>query len=266
MGVMESKSVYIGVDIGSSRTKVAVLDKDKRFIGRAVAPSGTDFEQSAMNCLDSALALANASKADIVRTVSTGYGRKNVPYANGDKTEISCHAAGCYYYFPKEITIVDIGGQDNKIIKLDRDGQRTGFKMNRKCAAGTGAFLEEMSVRLNIPLEEMNGKAMLSQEPIKIGSYCTVFSGTEVLEHIRHGKKVADIVKGLFYSVIKRVREMDSFTENVVLTGGVVAHNSYLIEMTEELIGRKVLVPEYPQFTGAIGAALFAINDSGEGE
>lgn len=261
---MPNKSIYVGVDIGSSRTKVAVLDQAKNLIGRGVLPSGTDFEQSAVDCLQIALKMADAEKGDIVGAISTGYGRKNVPFVDGHRTEISCHGAGCYHYFPHGITIVDIGGQDNKIIKLDERGQRTGFKMNRKCAAGTGAFLEEMSVRLNIPLGEMNDKAKQSEDAIQIGSYCTVFSGTEVLEHIRHGKKVTDIVKGLFYSVIKRVREMDSFGEKVVLTGGVIAHNPYMIEMTEEIIGRRVWVPEYPQFTGAIGAALIAMEDNDE--
>jgi activator of 2-hydroxyglutaryl-CoA dehydratase len=131
--------------------------------------------------------------------------------------------------------------------------------MNRKCAAGTGAFLEEMSPRLDIPLEAMNDLARNSEHVVELGSFCTVFSATEVLEKIRQGKKVPDIVKGLFLSVIKRVLEMDSLTENVVMTGGVVAHNPYLVEMAEELIGRRILVPEFPQLTGALGAALYAL-------
>jgi predicted CoA-substrate-specific enzyme activase len=159
------------------------------------------------------------------------------------------------------MTIIDIGGQDNKIIKLDPNGLRTNFKMNRKCAAGTGAFLEEMALRLDIPLEEMNDMARRSQNMVKLGSYCTVFSGTEVLQYIRDGKKVSDIVKGLFFSVIKRITEMDSFTETVVMTGGVVAHNPFLVTMTQELIGRPVLVTDHPQLTGALGAALFALKE-----
>ena len=131
--------------------------------------------------------------------------------------------------------------------------------MNRKCSAGTGAFLEEMSPRLDIPLEEMDGLARLSTEMVKLGSFCTVFSATEVLENIRKGKRIPDIIKGLFHSVIKRVIEMDAFTENVVMTGGVVAHNPYLVTMMEEFIGKKILVPEHPQLTGAIGAALYAM-------
>ncbi len=131
--------------------------------------------------------------------------------------------------------------------------------MNRKCAAGTGAFLEEMSTRLDIPLEEMDGLAGQSKSMVRLGSFCTVFSATEVLENIRHGKKIEDIVKGVFFSIIQRVMEMDALTEKVIMTGGVVAHNPYLAKMTEALIGRKILVPEYPQLTGAIGAALYAM-------
>ncbi len=256
---MKPDPVYIGIDIGASRTKVAVLDAQKNFIGRAVLHSGTDFNRTAELCLESSLKMANAARKDIAKTISTGYGRKNVLFSDDAKTEIACHAAGCYHYFPDAITIIDIGGQDNKIIKLDKEGRRSSFKMNRKCAAGTGAFLEEMSMRLNIPLEEMNGLAEQSEDMVKIGSFCTVFSATEVLENIRHGKKLPDIVKGLFFSVINRVLEMDSLTENVVMTGGVVAYNPYLVRMTEEITGRKILVPGYPQFTGAIGAALYAM-------
>jgi predicted CoA-substrate-specific enzyme activase len=178
-----------------------------------------------------------------------------------------CHAKGCYHYFPFAITIIDIGGQDNKIIRLDREGRRISFKMNRKCAAGTGAFLEEMSMRLDIPLEDMDGLARRSEDMVELGSYCTVFSGTEVLEKIRQGKKVPDIVKGLFFSVIKRVFEMDALADRVVMTGGVVAHNPYLVKMVEEMTDREILVPEFPQFTGAVGAALFAMEqgESGNG-
>jgi predicted CoA-substrate-specific enzyme activase len=251
---------FLGIDVGASRTKVTIIDSNRNLIGRAVKKSGTNFAATAEDCLDLALKVANVSKKDIAYSISTGYGRKNVSFAKETKTEISCHARGCYLYFPIPITVIDIGGQDNKIIKLDKDGRRIHFKMNRKCAAGTGAFLEEMSPRLDIPLDKMDSLARQSKDMVKLGSFCTVFSATEVLENIRYGKKLPDIVKGLFFSVIKRVLEMDSLTENVVMTGGVVAYNPYLVEMTEEIIGRKVLVPEYPQLTGAIGAALYAMD------
>lgn len=256
--MLKSRPIFIGVDVGASRTKVAILDPDKKLIGRAVRKSGTDFAVSAEICLKSALKMANAIESDIVKTVSTGYGRRNVSFSQETKTEISCFAKGCYFYFPIAVTIIDIGGQDNKIIKIDDKGRRIRFKMNRKCAAGTGAFLEEISPRLDVPLEKMNNLAMQSTNIVELGSYCTVFSATEVLERIREGKKIPDIVKGLFLSVLKRVMEMDPLTEKIVMTGGVVAHNPFLVKMIEEIIGREVLVPEYPQFIGAVGAALFA--------
>lgn len=255
----DAGSIFVGVDVGASRTKAAVLDTEKRLLGRSVKKSGTDFTQTAEICLNIALKTAHRSPEDIIFCVSTGYGRKNVPFSHDTKTEIGCHAKGCFHYFPIAMTVIDIGGQDNKIIKLDDRGRRLNFKMNRKCAAGTGAFLEEMSLRLDIPLEQMNGLAEASENMVELGSYCTVFSGTEVLEKIRQGKKVPDIVKGLFYSVIKRILEMDSLTERVVMTGGVVAHNPYLVTMVEEITQREILVPEHPQLTGAVGAALFAM-------
>jgi len=251
--------IYVGTDVGASRTKVAILNADKELIGYAVKKSGTDFTASADECLAISLEMAAKTSADIAYAMATGYGRKNVTFAQDVKTEIGCHAKGCYHYFPFAITVIDIGGQDNKIIKLDQAGRRINFKMNRKCAAGTGAFLEEMSPRLDIPLEAMDGLASRSTNMVKLGSFCTVFSATEVLENIRNGKKVEDIVKGLFFSVIKRVLEMESLTENVVMTGGVVAHNPFLVTMAEEIIGRKIYVAEHPQLTGAVGAALYAM-------
>lgn len=257
--------VFVGLDIGSSRTKVAVVDAGKRLLGHDVRKSGTDFAATAAAGLEASLAMAGAARGDIANAVSTGYGRANVAFVTGQhKTEIGCLAKGCHHRFPEAITVIDIGGQDNKVIKLDSDGRRSSFKMNRKCAAGTGAFLEEMAYRLDIPLEEMDGLARRATEMVKLGSYCTVFSATEVLENIRNGKKVTDIVKGVFYSVIKRVLEMDSPTERVVMTGGVVAHNPYIVEMAEEMIGRSVLLPELPQLAGAIGAALYALEEKGD--
>ena len=261
---MSSQQIYVGTDVGSSWTKVAILDAEKNLLGFSLKKSGTDFSATADDCLQSSLDMARASTDNIVKSISTGYGRKNVTYADETRTEIGCHARGCYLYFPASISIIDIGGQDNKIVKLDEKGRRTSFKMNRKCAAGTGAFLEEMSARLDIPLLEMDTLARDSENMVKLGSFCTVFSATEVLENIRQGKKVSDIVKGVFYSVVKRVLEMDALTEKVVMTGGVVAHNPFLVTMTEEIIGRKIMVPDHPQLTGAIGAALYALGSKKE--
>jgi predicted CoA-substrate-specific enzyme activase len=252
--------IFCGVDVGSSTTKVVLLDDAKKLLGYGVRRSGTDFAGTAERCLQEALILAGLEEMPRYwRVVSTGYGRKNVRFSQGDKTEISCHARGCYHYFPEAQTIIDIGGQDNKVIQLDAQGRRVNFKMNRKCAAGTGAFLEEMALRLDLPLSDMDRLARQSTDLVELGSFCTVFSATEVLEKIRQGRLVSDIVKGLFHSVLKRVLEMDLLTEQVVMTGGVVAYNPYLVTMMAEMIKRPVKVPEYPQLTGALGAALFAL-------
>lgn len=254
-----SDPVYVGLDMGSSRSKVVVIDDAGELLGHAVMRSGINFGKTGSTCLSAALEMAGVEFGDIARAVSTGYGRGNVGFVTQEnKTEIGCLARGGYHYFPEAITVIDIGGQDNKIIKVDAAGNRMGFKMNRKCAAGTGAFLEEMSARLDVSLEEMNDLARAATEMIKLGSFCTVFSATEVLENIRNGKNVNDIVKGIFYSMIRRVLEMDSITERVVMTGGVVEHNAYMVEMVAEMTGRQILLPEYPQLIGAIGAALYA--------
>jgi len=259
-------TIYVGVDVGASRTKVAILDENTNLLGYSVKKSGVDFSATATGCLWESLEMAGCREADIKYAVSTGYGRSNVPFARTTKTEIGCHARGCYLHFPMAITVIDIGGQDNKIIRLDAQGRRIGFKMNRKCAAGTGAFLEEMAFRLDIPLDEMDALARQSTDMVRLGSFCTVFSATEVLENIRQGKKAPDIVKGVFFSVIQRTLEMDSLSENVVMTGGVVANNPFIVTMTQDQIGRKVLVAPHPQLTGAVGAALYAIDAAGNQE
>ena len=167
MSKVNSKPVFVGVDVGASRTKVVVIDSDKNLMGHSVEKSGTDFTVTANLCLKQSLEMANVEEKDIVRSISTGYGRRNVQYANETVTEIGCHAKGCHHYFPFAITVIDIGGQDNKIIKLDDSGKRSSFKMNRKCAAGTGAFLEEMSARLDVPLEDMDKLATQSEKTVQ---------------------------------------------------------------------------------------------------
>ena len=147
----------------------------------------------------------------------------------------------------------DIGAQDSKVIHLDAAGCRTGFKMNRKCAAGTGAFLEEIALRLDLPVAALNGLAERSTKEVTLGSFCTVFTATEILARIRAGEKVEDIVKGAFRSVVKRILEMDTVDGTLVMTGGVVAYNPLLVTLVEEAFGRKALVPPEPQRIGAWG-------------
>ncbi len=256
---------FVGIDIGASATKAIFINEEKEVLGYSVNGSGADFEAAADRAFGKARDQAGCDDPGECSVVGTGYGRRNVPYANATRTEISCHAMGSFHYFPKAHTLIDIGGQDSKIIKIDDTGRRTGFKMNRKCAAGTGAFLEEIAGRLKIGLEKLNELAEKAQHNIQIGSYCTVFTATEILARIREGVDVTDIVKGIFNSVVKRALEMDAMEGNIVMSGGVVAHNPFLVEMFAERLDREIFVPPLPQLTGAFGAALFSqkIKDKG---
>jgi (R)-2-hydroxyacyl-CoA dehydratese activating ATPase len=248
-----------GVDVGSCTTKAVIVDADRRIVAAQVVYSATDFEAASRDVWEKSLEEAGIDADAVSGIYSTGYGRSNVSFATGNMTEIACHARGCLHYFPGPLTIIDIGGQDNKVIKLGRNGQRVSFKMNRKCAAGTGAFLEEMALRLRRPIEELDRLARAADGEVSLGSYCTVFSGTEVLEKIRAGHSVDRIVRGMFRSVVKRVMEMDTLTDTVVLTGGVIEHNPFLVELFREQTTNPVMVPPRPQITGALGAALYAV-------
>ena len=251
-------SLFGGIDIGASTAKLVVIDGQRRLVARAMRRSGVDYAQTAQRALEEALAEAGLTGAPVDRFFSTGYGRDNVPFAHDRRTEIACHGKAAFHAFPQAITVLDIGAQDCKVIHLDAAGRRTGFKMNRKCAAGTGAFLEEIAYRLDLNPSELNGLAERSVREAPLGSFCTVFAATEILEKIRAGVKVEDIIKGAFRSVVKRLVEMDTINGALVLTGGVVAHNPLLVRLIEETFNRPALVPPLPQFCGAFGAALFA--------
>jgi predicted CoA-substrate-specific enzyme activase len=254
-----AEPLFCGVDVGASSTKLVLLDRDRRVRGRSIRRSGVDYEATARACLADALDEAGAEERRLRRTVSTGYGRRNVDFADDARTELSCHGVGCYHHYPSAITIVDIGCQDNKIIRLDDSGRRVDFKMNRKCAAGTGAFLEEIALRLDIALDELEELASSTDEAVRLNSFCTVFASTEILSHLRRGEPLASLVRGAFASVVSRVAEMDQLHGEVVLTGGVVAHNPTTAEIFSEKLGGEVKVPPHPQFTGALGAALTAL-------
>nr|CAI78843.1 (r)-hydroxyglutaryl-Coa dehydratase activator [uncultured bacterium] len=248
----------LGLDIGASATKAVLLDAAGQVCARALRKSGADFGAAAQACRAEILTTASLDSAEIGRVVATGYGRRNVDFATTAVTEITCHARGCYAGFPRAITIVDIGGQDNKVIVVEDSGERRSFKMNRKCAAGTGAFLEEIAGRLNTPLSAMNDLARQATGSVELGSFCTVFAKTELLALIAQGTPLPEIAKAAFRSVVKRILEMDPLSGEVVMTGGVVAHNPIMVELVSDVLGREVLVPDYPQYTGALGAALIA--------
>ncbi|MHC4199029.1 MAG: acyl-CoA dehydratase activase [Planctomycetota bacterium] len=255
-----------GVDIGASAAKLVILDEERRPVATVLRSSGVDYAETAEACLAEALAAGGLTKEDVRGSLATGYGRDNVPWADGKMTEIACHGKGAYFHYPRAITVIDIGAQDNKVIRLVKDGRRLSFKMNRKCAAGTGAFLEEIALRLDLSVSELNGLAERSTKEVALGSFCTVFTATEILAKIRAGEKVEDIVKGAFRSVVKRILEMEVVDGPLVLTGGVVAHNPFLANLVEESFGNEVLVPPEPQHVGALGAALVALENSGTTE
>ncbi|MGA2618689.1 MAG: acyl-CoA dehydratase activase [Thermoguttaceae bacterium] len=257
---------YCGIDIGASTAKLVIIDAARQMTAKAARRSGVDYAQAARGCLEEALAAAELAAPQIRRTVATGYGRNNVPGVAGTMTEIACHGKGAYHFFPQAMTVIDIGAQDCKLIHLDERGCRTGFKMNRKCAAGTGAFLEEIAYRLDLAPADLNALAERSTREAPLGSFCTVFAATEILEKIRVGVRVEDIVKGAFRSVVNRVREMDVVTAALVMTGGVAAHNPVLVRIVEETFGRPVLLPPDAQFAGAFGAALFALEMQEQGD
>jgi len=250
---------YCGVDIGASTAKLVIIDECRQAVAKALRRSGVDYAAAAEHCLAEALAEAGLERGQIAASMSTGYGRDNVPWVHGKMTEIACHGKGAYERYREAITVIDIGAQDNKVIHLDDDGRRQNFKMNRKCAAGTGAFIEEIALRLDIPVSDLNGLAERSTRDVTLNSFCTVFAATEILAKIRAGENVEDIVKGAFRSVVKRVLEMDTVDGTLVLTGGVVAHNPIVAALIEESFGNPVRVPPDPQHIGALGAALFAL-------
>lgn len=249
---------FAGLDCGTATTKAVIIDRNRKILGSFVRRSGANLLESAETALNEALKCAGLERADVGIIVSTGFGRRSVSFAAQSRTEISCHSTGCHYYYPEEITVIDIGGQDNKVVKLDASGRKISFKMNRKCAAGTGAFLEEMAYKLDIPLSDLEGLARRSTKGTELGSFCTVFTATEVLDRIRGGERVEDIVRGLFNSVAKRILEMERLSDRVIMSGGVVAHNPIVAEIISERAGVKVEIAPHPQEMGAFGAALFA--------
>jgi len=259
---MNAMKIFAGVDVGASATKVALVNDGKELLGFDVRKTGVSFEECALEAMDAAMASCDPSLPKPTGIFSTGYGRHNVAFAQDTRTEIACHARAAHHFFPRRITVVDVGGQDNKIIHVDEKGMRDSFKMNRKCAAGTGAFLEEVAQRMDVPMGEIDNLARKASHVVHMGSYCTVFTKTEILAHLRAGEKVPDIVAGLIESVVKRIVEMDPLTGEVVLSGGVIAHNPVMADMLAQQLGHPVHIMPHAQLAGAFGAALLAADAS----
>ena len=256
---MSNETYFVGIDVGAAYVKSVIINGNKEIVGSFVKRTGTSIKESSKTAFERALSNATLSRSSIEHITATGYGKSKVSFADTNKTEISSHAKGAYHYFPNKITVIDIGGQDTKVIKLNENGKIIRFKMNRKCAAGTGAFIEEIAYRLDIPLKDLNNLAAKSTSNVPLASFCTVFAKTEILTRIKEGEKVEDLIKSAFGSVIKRIIEMTEIEGTVVLTGGVIAHNSIVGEILKKELKADIFIPPCPQFTGAIGAALFAL-------
>ncbi|MFX1315431.1 MAG: acyl-CoA dehydratase activase [Promethearchaeota archaeon] len=255
---MVNKIYFMGIDVGTSYVKCLIINKSQEIVSSFIKRTGASIKDTSKIAFEKAISNASLSRSVIKFITATGFGKDKISFADNTKTEISCHAKAVYHYFPKKTTVIDIGGQDTKVIKLDNSGKIIRFKMNRKCAAGTGVFIEEIANRLDIPLAEMNGMAIKSTKNVPLGSFCTVFAKTEILTRIKDGEKVEDLIKSAFESVIRRVIEMTELEGPIVITGGVIAHNSIIGEILKREIGVDVLIPPNPQLIGALGAALFA--------
>ncbi|HEX9205538.1 MAG TPA: acyl-CoA dehydratase activase [Candidatus Deferrimicrobiaceae bacterium] len=256
--------IYAGIDIGSLSTDVALLSADRVLLGSAITATGASTRKAAREALDAALAAAGACREDIVCTVATGYGREMAEVADLRVTEITCHARGARHLFPDALTVLDIGGQDSKVIRLSHDGKVADFAMNDKCAAGTGRFLEVMARTLEMDLEQMGGRSLLAARSLPISSTCTVFAETEVVSLIASGADPDDIAWGVHLAISERIGALADrigIVAPAVMTGGV-AKNPAARKALEDRFRIRFLVPEEPQLAGALGAALIAIDRS----
>ncbi len=253
---------FLGIDIGASTAKAVLIDnKIDEILASSVIPSGVDFLKAAEVVREEVLNETYLNEDKLRFSVATGYGRNNVTFANEVRTEINCHARGVYHYFPRSCIIIDIGGQDNKVITIDKFGKRLNFKMNRKCAAGTGTFLEEIAHRLGVPCAQLNALAQKADKNITLNSFCTVFASTEILSRIRDGETVENMVHGAFQSIVNRIIELGITgieESDIVMTGGVVQYNPFIVQLLGEKIGKKIMVPPKPQIIGALGASIIA--------
>ncbi len=251
--------MFLGIDIGSSSSKAALIDKDGKLLGTKVVNIGTGTNGIEL-ALTELLKEQGCSEDDILYTVATGYGRMTYKKADMQITEISCHARGVVSMYPEARSIIDIGGQDAKAILLSDRGRVDNFVMNEKCAAGTGRFFEVMARVLNCGLDDLAKLAADAKSSVSISSVCTVFAESEVISQLAGGAKPEEVAKGAHQSVAKRVAGLCNrlgMKPAVVMTGGVALNHSMVDAMSEE-IGLPIIVPENPQVMGAVGAADYA--------
>lgn len=255
--------LVIGVDVGAATAKAAVV-KDGEFVGSAVMPTGDNVIRAAEAITEQAVTSAGYKMADMDYVVSTGYARHYVKFADKAVSEIICHAKGANYMLPAVRTIIDIGGQDSKVIHVRENGTVADFIMNDKCAAGTGRFLEVMAGVLNTTIDQMGAISLTSDKPSTITSTCTIFAETECVSLRAEGTPREDMISGLHKAVARRVYLMGQnvgYRGDVAFTGGV-AQNNGLVKHLMDCLNMQIVVPEKPQIMGALGAALLYANTS----
>jgi len=251
-----------GVDVGSTQTKAIIIDEAGAIVARALTDTGANVIQAAEHAFGQALAAAQLSEVDVEYVIGTGYGRYRVTFGHDQITEISCHGRGAVHMFPRTRTVLDMGGQDTKAIRVSANGEIDDFSMNDKCAAGTGRFLGAASAALQIPLDQLGPVALTYGRAVRISTTCTVFAESEVLSWLGKGKKVEDILWGVHqsiavrsYALLRRV----GIEEEITFTGGV-ARNGAMVKAIEDKLGVPVNISEDSHFMGALGAALFAMD------
>jgi (R)-2-hydroxyacyl-CoA dehydratese activating ATPase len=255
-------TIYAGVDIGSVTTKAVLIDDEGSVVGFFKQPTAFDRQKSGKTCLAAVLAQAG----DDIRPgfiVSTGYGRRAFTDAQHTVPEIICHSRGTSHLFADARTIIDIGGQDSKVITLDGNGATLRFEMNDKCAAGTGRFLEVLTDRiLHIDINTLGTLALKSQAPCTLSSMCTVFAESEIVSLLSEKTAVEDIAMGMLLAIAKRVINMGrsgqiEYRDRIIFSGGV-ARNSGAVAAIRQTLQREIAIPDEPQITAALGAALIA--------
>lgn len=258
--------IFAGCDIGSTTGKIVLMDENKTILGSSIVRSAHGPQATADRAME--LALANAKLPKDIKIdylVSTGYGRTNIKGMNEDISEISCHARGVHHFNSAVRTVIDIGGQDCKVISLSKSGRVQDFQMNDKCSAGTGRFFEVMTRVLDCTFEELANAALKSTHPCQISKQCSVFAESEVISLVNNNVPFEDISAGIHDSIARRINGMVmkvGLEPEVVLTGGC-ARNVALIKSLEAIFGRAMAkLPENPQLMGAVGAAIFALENS----
>jgi len=248
--------IRVGIDAGAATTKV-VVTRDGTVLGWKVVPSGFDFTEAARRSYQELMEDHGLSAADVGSICATGYGRNAIAFADRAVSEITAHARGVHLLFPRAAGIIDIGGQDSKVIAV-AEGRVVDFLMNDKCAAGTGKFLEHSARALEVTVEELGHLALASTEPARISSMCTVFAESEVISLRAKGRAKQDIAAGLVGSIAERVAVMAKrvgLNHDVAFVGGV-AKNQGMRAALEREMGFPLFVPQEPQITGALGAAM----------